>query len=140
MSEKKTLESPFSENQLEFKEGNANRGRPAVRPDDKRLTDGRAKYLPFRGAQPGVNGNIQRRPLSDALRKKMEEKAAAEGKTLADFWAELVIKGADGKVNMTPSQRACIEIIRDTIEGKPGTAQEDESDQTMIVLDEVVSE
>jgi hypothetical protein len=139
MTEKKSPESPFAKAHLEFKEGTPNRSFPAVRPDDKRLTDGRGSRL-LRGNVPGVNGNFKKKPLADALRKKMEEKAAAEGKTLAEFWADLVLNGAEGKVNMTPSQRACIEIIRDTIEGKPGTAQEDESDQTMIVLDEVVAE
>lgn len=138
MTEKKAPESPFTKNQLEFKEGNASKSFPAVRPDDKRLHYSQDNLL--RGNVPGVNGNFKKKPLAEALRKKMEEKAAAEGKTLAEFWADLVLNGAEGKVNMTPSQRACIEIIRDTIEGKPGTAQEDESDQTMIVLDEVIAE
>src|SRR5689334_10646123 len=130
--EKKAPESPFSKNQLEFKQGNASKSIPVLRPDDKRRHNSAAHLL--KGNVPGVNGNIQRKPLADALRRKIEERAAAEGKTFADFWAELVLKGADGTTNLTPSQRACIEIIRDTIEGKPGTAQEDESDQTMIVL------
>jgi hypothetical protein len=136
MSEKKAPESPFSNNQLEFKQGNARQGsRPAVRPDDKRLHNSAAHLL--KGNVPGVNGNIQRKPLAEALRKKIEERAAAEGKTFADFWADLVLKGAEGTSNLTPSQRACIEIIRDTLEGKPGTAKEDDNDLTMVTLDEI---
>ena len=137
--EKKEPLSPFAKRHLEFKAGDgSNASNPAVRPDDKRLHNSTAHLL--KGNVPGVNGNFKKKPLADALRKKIEERAAAEGKTFAEFWAELVLKGADGKVNLTPSQRACIQIIRDTIEGKPGTAQEDESDQTMIVLDEVTAE
>ena len=87
--EKKAPESPFSKNQLEFKQGNANKSYPAVRPDDKRRHNDASHLL--KGNVPGVNGNIQRKPLAEALRKKIEERAAAEGKTFADFWADLVL-------------------------------------------------
>lgn len=137
MSEKKAPESPFSKNQLEFKEGNASKSYPAVRPDDKRRHNNASHLL--KGNVPGINGNIQRKPLAEALRKKIEERAAAEGKTFADFWADLVLKGADGTANLTPSQRACVEIIRDTIDGKPTQAKEDEQEQTAVFLDEIVA-
>jgi hypothetical protein len=139
MTKKNEPKSPFPERQLEFKEGNGRTGRPAVRPDDKRLTDDRAKYLPFRGNKPGVNGNFQRKPLADALRKKMEEQATAEGKTFAEFWADIVLQGALGNKNLTPSQRDCIQIIRDSIEGKPTQAKEDEQEQTAVFLDDIVA-
>jgi hypothetical protein len=137
MSEKKAPESPFSNNQLEFKQGDARKSFPAVRPDDKRRHNDASHLL--KGNVPGVNGNIQRKPLAEALRKKIEERAAAEGKTFADFWADLVLKGADGTTNLTPSQRACVEIIRDTIDGKPTQAKEDDNDQTMVILDEITA-
>ena len=90
MSEKKVPESPFSKNQLEFQPGKANKSFPAMRPDDKRRQNDASHLL--KGNVPGVNGNIQRKPLAEALRKKIEERAAADGKTFADFWAELVLK------------------------------------------------
>lgn len=135
--EKKEPLSPFAKRHLDFKAGDSNRSNPATRPDDKRLHTSTAHLL--KGNVPGVNGNFTKKPLADALRKKMEEQATAEGKTLAEFWADVVVQGALGKINLTPSQRDCIQIIRDTIDGKPTQAKEDEQEQTAVFLDEIVA-
>ena len=135
--EKKEPLSPFAKRHLDFKAGDSNRSNPATRPDDKRLHYTQDRLL--KGNVSGVNGNFQRKPLADALRKKMEEQATAEGKTFAEFWADIVLQGALGKKNLTPSQRDCIQIIRDSIEGKPTQAKEDEQEQTAVFLDEIVA-
>lgn len=140
MSEKKNpLESPLSARQTTFKEIDLDKSHPAVRPDDPRQRPEQAKNFRGAGLRPGESGPDKPRlkPLSEALRKKLEEKAEAEGKTFAEVWAEIILNGVSGKTKLTPSQTTCLQIIRDTIEGKPGTTKDDESEQVMIVWGDI---
>src|ERR1700704_2890388 len=143
MSEKKNppLESPFSKRQTTFREIDLEKSHPATDSNDPRLRPEQANNFKGNTPKPGdcPAPKPSLKPLSEALRKKLEEKAEQEGKTFAEMWAEIILNGVTGKVKLTPSQTACMTIIRDTIEGKPSIAKEDDSDRTMIVWGDITA-